>query len=207
MGVSVFYSCKSGQAALEINELRHGLFFHHVLEGMRGKAANRKGNITWQGLSEYAAQSVLDSGFRQVPVLKGEIEGVPILISAPSLGSATFEGKKTHLNSLGINLVRIEPGRFTMGSPAEETGRDDDEDPHPVEITQGFFLSQHEVTRGQFRVFVANTKYQTDAEKNPKGGWGFDPATKTIQQSPPFFMARYGFSPGRRSSRRQCELA
>ena len=70
-------------------------------------------------------------------------------------------------NSIGMRLVRIEPGSFQMGStkyqidqlmrlfPDSKRKRFDDEQPrHPVEITRPFFLGIHEVTVGQFRSFV-----------------------------------------------------
>jgi formylglycine-generating enzyme required for sulfatase activity len=60
-----------------------------------------------------------------------------------------------------------------MGSPREEKGREDDEEPHEVKITRPFYLGKHEVTRGQFRQFVQATGYQTEAEKDDKGGGGY----------------------------------
>ncbi len=65
-----------------------------------------------------------------------------------------------------LKLVLIPPGTFTMGSPAREEGRFDDEGPvHEVELTQPFWVGKFEVTRGQFRRFVEATHYRTDAEK------------------------------------------
>ena len=37
-------------------------------------------------------------------------------------------------NSIGMTLVRIPPGKFTMGSPKEEEDRGEDEEQHEVEI-------------------------------------------------------------------------
>src|SRR5262249_8764763 len=65
-------------------------------------------------------------------------------------------------NGIGIKLVRIPAGKFTMGSPAGEEGRSEDEEQHEVEITKGFYLGKYEVTRGQFRQFVKDTGYKTD---------------------------------------------
>ena len=48
-------------------------------------------------------------------------------------------------------FVWIDPGTFVMGSPPTEPGRDDDEAPHhEVQITQGFYLAQTEITQQQW---------------------------------------------------------
>ena len=46
----------------------------------------------------------------------------------------------------GIVLVRIEPGRFSMGSPGMEAKRDCDEILHEAEIPEAFLLGESEVT-------------------------------------------------------------
>lgn len=48
--------------------------------------------------------------------------------------------------SIGMKLVSIKPGKFTMGSPVNEKGRFAGEIPHEVEITRGFFMGANEVT-------------------------------------------------------------
>ncbi len=53
-------------------------------------------------------------------------------------------------NSLDMRLVYIPPGKFTMGSPDSEQGRESQETRHEVELTKGFYLGMHEVTVGQF---------------------------------------------------------
>jgi formylglycine-generating enzyme required for sulfatase activity len=75
-------------------------------------------------------------------------------------------------NSLGMRLAYVPPGKFMMGSPENEPGRESQERQHEVELTKGFYLGAHEVTVGQFRQFVRDAKYQTDGERDGKGGWG-----------------------------------
>ena len=102
------------------------------------------------------------------------------------------EPEKVITNSIGMKLVRIEPGKFVMGSPPDEVGRRDDEDAHEVAITKPFYLGACKVTVGQFKAFVKETKYQTDAEKTgegayvsgPKGALTLDP--KVTWRTPPF---------------------
>src|SRR5262249_21342084 len=55
------------------------------------------------------------------------------------------------VNSLGMKLVLIPPGRFLMGSPEGEQGRGADEHQHEVEITRPFYLGVTPVTREQYR--------------------------------------------------------
>ncbi|MCX8036060.1 MAG: SUMF1/EgtB/PvdO family nonheme iron enzyme, partial [Candidatus Sumerlaeia bacterium] len=60
-------------------------------------------------------------------------------------------GGRTMVNTLGMTLVRIEPGRFTMG---QDSGGDWDERPaHAVRITQPFYIGATEVTNAQYEVF------------------------------------------------------
>jgi formylglycine-generating enzyme required for sulfatase activity/WD40 repeat protein len=81
------------------------------------------------------------------------------------------------LGNVKLKTVRIDPGKFMMGSPSDEKGRAGNEGPvHEVEITKPFYMGAHEVTRGQFRAFVNATGYKTDAESDGKGGEGFDVA-------------------------------
>jgi formylglycine-generating enzyme required for sulfatase activity len=50
-----------------------------------------------------------------------------------------------------MRLVALEPGTFTMGSPATEFGRGVDETRHPVTLTRKIFLGQHEVTQAEWK--------------------------------------------------------
>jgi len=89
-------------------------------------------------------------------------------------------------NSIGMRMVRIPAGEYMMGSLKQEMDwvrltfkkiwREghkqwfQDELPlHPVRITKPFYMSATEVTVGQFREFVKDTKHKTDAEKADGG--------------------------------------
>ena len=62
-------------------------------------------------------------------------------------------------------IVVVPTGAFVMGSPADENGHQDSEEPQRrVRIDSGFAIGQGEVSVGQFREFVAATKYVSDAE-------------------------------------------
>ncbi|MCX7563933.1 formylglycine-generating enzyme family protein [Xanthomonadaceae bacterium XH05] len=67
---------------------------------------------------------------------------------------------------LGPGMVVMPVGRFAMGSPRGEAGRQSNEGPrHTVRITRGFALARTETTVAQFRTFVDATGYRTTAQK------------------------------------------
>ena len=104
-------------------------------------------------------------------------------------------------NSIGMKLTLVPSGEFMMGSKesAEETAASStrptarifgmqtyfkDEHPqHRVRITKPFYLGTYHVTRGQFRQFVADTGYKTDAEKEGTRGLGLEPRYEKVSAS------------------------
>src|SRR5207249_5979501 len=83
-------------------------------------------------------------------------------------------------NSIGQQLVQIPAGEFLMGSKEAvdeldrlfpgykiktKTDLFEDEKQHRVRITKPFYLGKYEVTIGQFRRFIKDTGYLTEAEK------------------------------------------
>jgi formylglycine-generating enzyme required for sulfatase activity len=65
--------------------------------------------------------------------------------------------KREWTNSIGIKLVRIEPGEFMMGSPDSDPYRMSDEMPqHRVQISKAFSLGIHEVTQDQYRAVMGD---------------------------------------------------
>jgi sulfatase modifying factor 1 len=111
-------------------------------------------------------------------------------LSSSRLGLAA----KTLTNSIGMKLTLIPAGEFQMGSPGDDKEAFDGEKPrHQVRITKPFYLGIHEVTRGQFRRFVDDAGYQTEAEKDGKGGWGWNEETKKYEQNPRYNWQSPGF--------------
>jgi formylglycine-generating enzyme required for sulfatase activity len=53
-----------------------------------------------------------------------------------------------------MEMIWIEPGVFTMGSPADEPGRDNDETQHQVRLTKGFWLGNTEVSQRQYELIA-----------------------------------------------------
>ena len=66
---------------------------------------------------------------------------------------AFIAGAKTpesYTNDLGMKFVYIPAGKFMMGSPPDEIGRNSDEHLHLVELTKSFYLQTTEVTQAQW---------------------------------------------------------
>jgi len=70
------------------------------------------------------------------------------------------------VNRLGMVLVPVPAGQFWLGSPALETGHQEDETRHLVQITKPFYFSAHEVTQKQYEsVMGYNPTHSKDADK------------------------------------------
>jgi formylglycine-generating enzyme required for sulfatase activity len=85
-------------------------------------------------------------------------------------------------NSIGMMLVRIPRGTFTMGSPVDEKDREPhdkgSEQQHEVEITKDFWLGVHEVTQKEFKAVMGYNPsfHSTDGEGKPGVKYGWKPA-------------------------------
>jgi sulfatase modifying factor 1 len=85
-------------------------------------------------------------------------------------------------NDEAVEMVMVKSGSFFQGSPNSELGREDDELQHKVTLTKDFWIAKTPVTVGQFRRFVFETKYETEAETGKSGGFGL--VGEKIEQSP-----------------------
>jgi len=67
-----------------------------------------------------------------------------------------------------MKFVRIEPGTFAMGSPADEEGRESDESQREVKITKAFYMSVYEVTQAQYERLMGKNPSWFSATGNGK---------------------------------------
>jgi formylglycine-generating enzyme required for sulfatase activity len=109
-------------------------------------------------------------------------------------------------NSIGMKLTLIPAGEFQMGSTPADVDKvlrfdsrfkkefaANEQPQHHVRITRPFYLGTFEVTNGEFRRFVDDTAYKTDAEKNGKGGRGYTGnEDRPIEQRPNFTWRDWG---------------
>jgi len=72
-------------------------------------------------------------------------------------------------NDVKLELVRIPPGEFMMGSPEGGKARRDREGPqHRVRFTKPFYMGKHEVTQGQWRAVMGqNPSHFTGSDDLP----------------------------------------
>jgi formylglycine-generating enzyme required for sulfatase activity len=65
------------------------------------------------------------------------------------------------------DFVWLPPGRFVMGSPANEQDRDSDEGPQTVvTLTHGFYISQYEVTQWQYQEVMGSNPSSSTGDPN-----------------------------------------
>ncbi len=183
-GVAALFSCSAGEVSYETDKRPdgkggyhkgHGMFFHYVLEGLKGNAKDKMGQVELLSLVKYIKDEVpvaveKEYGRRafQTPELRGEISNMVLV--PPGREVIDKAWPREIENSIKMKLVRIKPGKFKMGSPAEEKDRSTDEEQHDVEITKEFWLGIHEVTQGEFKaVMDYNPSYFSKAGEGKPG--------------------------------------
>jgi hypothetical protein len=120
----------------------------------------------------------------------------PLRPAPPSPGPQppSLQPPREWTNSIGMKVRLIPAGEFLMGSPDNDPHASNDEKPqHRVRITQPFYLGIYQVKRGEFRHFVDVSGYQTEAEEDGKGGWGWVGAVNKWVQDPKFTWRSPGF--------------
>ncbi len=101
-------------------------------------------------------------------------------------------------NSIGMKLVLIQAGSFTMGAPMEEAERQESEVPHQVTINDSYFLGVYEVTQGQYEKVMGN---------NPSGFKGINnPVEKTNWDDAVSFCKKLSELPEEKVSKREYRL-
>jgi formylglycine-generating enzyme required for sulfatase activity len=157
--VAALFSCSDGEVAWEEPDLGggHGVFFHYVIEGLKGKAdANKDEKVSLLELTEYTQDKVPDyvshrRSRRQMPVLLGRAGRVTLLDLAKVSAAAEVITTRT----AGIRLKLIPAGEFMMGSRDDEKVADKDEKPqHRVRVSRPFYLGVTEVTQAQYEAVM-----------------------------------------------------
>jgi formylglycine-generating enzyme required for sulfatase activity len=209
-GMAALFSCSPGQRSFETDKAGggHGVFFHFVLEGLRGKAGKAEtGEVTWNQLADYVQENVeakvpewINKGMRQVPNEVRNLSGrSPVLLTLKAASTAPEELPQTLVaRTVSMEFVLIPAGTFLMGSPDSDRQAAQDEKPqHRVTISKPFYLAKCAVTVEQFTAFVEDQAYQTEAEKDGKGARGFNEDTGDFEQKPEYTWRNPGFRQGK----------
>jgi serine/threonine protein kinase len=89
-----------------------------------------------------------------------------VIVKIETVAGPSVEGlddARAIVNSLGMKLMPIPAGKFLMGSPPGESGRNNDEYQHEVVITKPFYLGAYCVSVGAFRHFIDQSSYRPEA--------------------------------------------
>ncbi|PID73160.1 MAG: hypothetical protein CSB33_05020 [Desulfobacterales bacterium] len=87
---------------------------------------------------------------------KAEIAVVSIIFLVLWWAHCAAAPKDGFVNDLGMKFVYIPPGTFVMGSPETEARRKDDETPHKVTLSAGWYMQTTEVTQGQWQAVMGS---------------------------------------------------
>lgn len=110
-----------------------------------------------------------------------------VFTAQQSTQSIAADEDSTLTNSIGLRLIRIPAGQYIRGEihgdelrkknpfSTGSTGDHDARPAHRVKISRAFQIGATEVTVGQFRQFVKETRYETTAEATGKGALALDP--------------------------------
>jgi formylglycine-generating enzyme required for sulfatase activity len=167
-GVVALFSCSAGQQAYEWPDLKHGVFFYHVLQAWQQPRNDLSlDQLIFKAKSETKRFARLKLGTLQSPEQKGFFPGEWVL--------RTKVDPKQFTNSIGMQLVKIPAGEFMMGSgkSAAETAKLFDskaeyyEDQHPqhrVQITKPFYMATTEVTQGQWKTVMGTEPWKGEED-------------------------------------------
>ena len=78
------------------------------------------------------------------PSIPKELKTIPLIKPVPPPPESNFT------NRHGLEMIWCPPGKFLMGSPETEPGREPDETQHEVTLTRGFWISRYHVTQEQW---------------------------------------------------------
>ena len=200
---SVLFGCSPNEQVFEHSGWGHGAFTKCLLEQLPLMAS--QGQITTATLADRMKE--------QVPLLVQSVSPKVTLNPRPFITDSVDlqwvwkqEGEKLLMNTLGMKLKLIPSGEFLMGSsdadideilklkPSLNASQFADEQPqHPVRITQPFYMGVYEVTKGEFAAFVKAQSYQTETERDGKGGVGLN-EKGNYETKPEFTWKNTGFA-------------
>jgi formylglycine-generating enzyme required for sulfatase activity len=132
------------------------------------------------------------------PVQVGNIIAVEEQPFAPESVSDVVQSERpssersTHVvqSAANLEMLWVEPGTFTMGSPVGETGRGTDETEHNVTLTKGFYLGKYEVAQAQYEAVMTGNTNSLSATPSQYSGNPNRPVEKVSWDDAQVFLTR-----------------
>ncbi|MFL2928839.1 MAG: formylglycine-generating enzyme family protein [Opitutales bacterium] len=111
-------------------------------------------NATWDASIDWD-QNFTDRGRIMVKATYGsQPTGVPGM-EGNETGTNDFMPNHFVPSAMNLEMIWVDPGTFTMGSPTSEPDRGTDETEHMVTLSSGFYLGKYEVTQEQYEAVMA----------------------------------------------------
>ena len=197
-GTMVFFSCDEKQTSQETAKAGegHGVFFHCVLETLRGghrEAIDKTGNVTWERLVTIVKEQVriktgewfeaVPERERQRPHSIGNLVEVPPLLKPDLMRSKpatarigdTIEVPLTA--SMKMTCAWVPPGRSWLGGGGGVEGS------IPFKLDKGFWCGQFEVTQEQWQAVMGNNPSHFEGKpKNPVEQVSYDDVQEFLQK-------------------------
>ncbi len=114
--------------------------------------------------------SLKNARLKDLSVSGGEFDGVVRETTALELPGG-----------VSIRLVRIFPGSFLMGSPADEVGRNKNERQHRATLTDAFWLGETPVTQAQWQALMGDNPSGFKSARRPVEQVSWDDAQRFIE--------------------------
>ena len=92
--------------------------------------------------------------------------------------------------SVSLEMIWVEPGTFTMGSPTSEPGRSTNEAEHNVTLTKGFYLGKYEVTQAQYKAVMTGNSNGLSATPSQYSSNDNRPVEKVSRDDAQVFLTR-----------------
>lgn len=191
-GVAVLFSCSSQEQSFEHASLKHGVFTHHLLQGLKGQARDSDGDVTFDVLASYVRKQtaimvpkLIQGGAQQSPNLIADLKGIPpVLLKASDLEKIGIKpvpvpkpiSKERNDNELKMKFVRVEAGTFVQGSPILELGRDEDEKQTSGTIPAPFWIGMYEVTQREYKALAGASPWEKSGDDLPATHVSWDEA-------------------------------
>ena len=114
------------------------------------------GTLRTAALLDYESGSSLSIRIQAKDEYNATIEGIFTVV----LSDIYEPSRANHLidlnDSVSLDMIWVEPGTFTMGSPTSEAGRGTGETETQVTLTRGFYLGKYEVTQAQYEAVMTD---------------------------------------------------